>query len=683
MKARDDKHSQRGGVIWRGGFRPDVEGLRAVAMSCALLAHGGVAVAAGGYIGVDMFYVISGFLITGLLMRELEREGRIHLLDFYARRARRLLPAATFVIGVIVVFSLLLLPPARQLTVAGDVIASSLYFANWRFTAQSADYFAPVTETSPLQHYWSLGVEEQFYLVWPLILLATVLLMGRYVRVARKPALAVVLALSAASLLYSAIYSYSSPNQAYFSTFTRAWELGAGAILALVPLPRLGRVAAGALAGLGLAMIAAATLLYSAATPYPGVAGLLPVLGTAAVIVSGTSGRMTGPLRVVGAAPVRYFGRISYSTYLWHWPVLIFATATFGELALWQSAIAIAVAIGLASLTYHTVERPFMRSQFLSRVPRRSLAFGAGCVACSVIAALVLVRAQPNIDTISADEVQGASALAYQTEPQRRPNQGLRPNPLKASADRGRLVEDGCLVQREVTESPACTYGGARAKAKVVLFGDSHAAHFFPALERIAERRNWRLTGLTKMGCAPADVLVWNNRLGRAYDECVEWRRNALERIVRERPDLVVVSGASFYSVMEDDERLEDSTPVLEERLVRTLERIRESGAKVVLIGDIPHAPFEVSDCVSENLDSLDECAFPYEERRNRDPFDRRAAKRVRGVKVVEVTDALCPRGLCRAVIGDALTYRGSNHLTATYSRTLAPFLERKLPDPR
>ena len=668
-------------MVWRGGFRPDIEGLRGVAIGCVLLAHGGLAIAAGGYVGVDVFYVISGFLITGLLMRELEREHRISLIDFYARRARRLLPMATLVVAVVVLLSLVILPPARQLTVSGDAIASSLYFANWHFSAQSADYFAPLTETSPLQHYWSLGVEEQFYLAWPLVLMAAVLLLGPRVRVARGRAFVIALAITAASLLYSALYTEASPNQAYFSTFTRAWELGVGAILALVPIPRLGPRWAAALAGVGLAMIAAATLIYTDATPYPGLAALLPVLGAAAVILAGTSGIASGPLRALGWTPVRYLGRISYSAYLWHWPVLIVATELFGSLALWQGALAIAFALALSSLSYHAVERPFMRSRRLARPPRRSLAFGACCAACGVIAALVLVRAQPEIDTLDADEVQGAAALAHQVEPQRKAK-ALSPNPLRASADRSRASDDGCLVGREELQSPKCAYGPGKARAEVVLFGDSHAAHFFPALERIAERRRWRVTVLTKMGCAPADALVWNARIGGPYEECVEWRGHALERMERERPDLVVLSGASFYTVVEDGKRLSDSAAALEDGLVRTLKRIRRSGARVALIGDIPHAPFDVPDCVSENLDALDECAFPHSERRNTSEFDRRAAKRVPGVRLVEVTDALCPRGLCRAVIGDALTYRGSNHLTATFSRTLAPLLNRRLPDP-
>jgi len=669
-------------VIWRGGFRPDIEGVRAVAMSCALLAHGGVAVAAGGYVGVDMFYVISGFLITGLLMREVEKRGTIDLVNFYARRARRLLPMATLVVGATVILALLILPPARQLTVSGDAIASSLYFANWRFTAQAADYFAPITETSPLQHYWSLGVEEQFYFVWPLLLLAATMLLGRVAGISRRAVLIVAVLVTAASFAYSVIYTQEAPNQAYFSTFTRAWELGIGAVMALVALPVVGRWAAACIAGLGLGAIALATLLYSDATPYPGVAALMPVLGTAAIVFAGTSGHMVGPLRILASPPVRYFGRISYSTYLWHWPVLIFATELWGPLSPWQAGIAIAVAIALAAVSYHTVEYPFTHSKRLAAVPRRSLALGAGCAVAGVIAALVLVRAQPQVDVLDPEEVEGAAALAYQAEPQKQAH-ALRPDPLRASNDRGRLTDDGCLVAREVVESPECTYGPKRPTATVALFGDSHAAHFFPAVERIGEREDWRIVGLTKMGCAPGDATVWNGRLGRPYTECDEWREHALERIAKEKPDLTIVSTASFYTVVEDDERLEgdENGRAREAAFTRTLRRLAESSERVVVIGDVPHAPFDVSDCVSENLDSLDECAFRIDERRNTDAFDRRAARRVAGVKLVEITDVLCAKGICRAVIGNAVTYRGSNHLTATFSRTLAPVLRKKLPD--
>ncbi|HEY8466493.1 MAG TPA: acyltransferase family protein [Solirubrobacterales bacterium] len=668
-------------MVWRGGFRPDIEGLRAIAVGCVLLAHGGVALAAGGFVGVDIFYVISGFLITGLLMREVEKRGTVNLLGFYARRARRLLPAATLVIGVTVILALLLLPPARQLTVSGDAIASSLYFSNWRFTAQAADYFAPFSETSPLQHYWSLAVEEQFYLAWPLLMLVGALLLGRLTGARRRAVLAVAVAVTAASFAYSVAYTQEAPSQAYFSTLTRAWELGVGAILALVALPVVGRRIAAALAGLGLGMVGLATVLYSGTTPYPGVAALLPVLGTAAVLVAGASGQIAGPLRALTSRPVRYLGRISYSTYLWHWPVLIFAAEIWGPLSPLQAGIAIAAAVALAAATYHAVERPFMRSRRLRVAPRRSLALGAGCAVAGVIAALVLVRAQPEIDVLDADDVKGAAALSYQTEPQREAR-ALRPNPLEASKDRGRLTDDGCLVGREAVESPECAYGPDDPAATVALFGDSHAAHFFPALERLGEREDWRIVGLTKMGCTPADVTVWNGRLGAPYTECDEWREHALRRIDKEKPDMTIVSTASFYTVVEGGERLEEgSAEAREDGLVRTLKRLTESSGEVVVIGDVPHAPFEVSECVTENLDSLDECAFDIDDRRNTDGFDRRAARRVDGVKLVEVTDVLCAKGTCRAVIGDAVTYRGSNHLTATFSRTLAPVLREKLPD--
>ena len=216
----------------------------------------------------------------------------------------------------------------------------------------------------------------------------------------------------------------------------------------------------------------------------------------------------------------------------------------------------------------------------------------------------------------------------------------------------------------------------------MVLFGDSHAAQFFPALRRIGAREGWRLVSLTKSACTPADVELWSQRLGRLYEECAEWRERALERIGEERPDMTIVSGASLYSVAEDGERLEGrNSKALEAGLVRTLERLRAASRKVVVIADIPYPPFDVPACVSEHLDALDECAFDIAERRNAKPFDRRAAKAVKGVRLVEVTDAICPRGLCRAVIGDALTYRDATHLSATFVRTLAPLLEARLPD--
>ena len=303
-------------------FRPDIEGLRAVAIVAVLLCHAGVPFLAGGYVGVDVFFVISGFLITRLLVGELDRSGTISLRGFYARRAKRLLPLSAVLLTVVAVLSLILLSPLRDTEVAGDITASALYVANWHFAAQSVDYFAQGLEPSPVLHLWSLAIEEQFYLVWPGLILATTWFWRRRGRSVR-PVLWVVLALIlAASLIYGVILTDEQPAFAYFSTFARAWELGLGAALALlvtVQLPRLGAVALG---WAGVAAIVYASFAFTGETSFPGTAALVPTLGAAALILSGSAlaatakgvtGVRFGVANVLALPPVRYVGRISYS----------------------------------------------------------------------------------------------------------------------------------------------------------------------------------------------------------------------------------------------------------------------------------------------------------------------------------------------------------------------------------
>ncbi|MCW2614273.1 MAG: acyltransferase 3, partial [Frankiales bacterium] len=345
-------------------FRPDVEGLRAVAVLLVVAGHV-LGDPTGGYVGVDVFFVISGFLITGLLLREHARTGRISLREFYARRVRRLMPAAVLVLAVSNVAAWLAFAGERAGQTLRDALWSLGFLANVHFSAIGTNYFDEARPPSPVQHYWSLAVEEQYYLVWPWVLLLLLLALGRR----RRLLVLSVAALSAASLVWAVAVTGSDPTAAYFSTPARAWELGAGALLALALqarlLPRLAPRLGAALVWLGLAGIAAAAVLYDERTPFPGTAAALPVAATVLVLLGGTAaGR--NPLLVNPIAA--YVGRLSYSLYLWHWPVLVVATALVpgrGPLI----AVALTGSLVLAVLGHHLVEEPVRRSGWLSGRP--------------------------------------------------------------------------------------------------------------------------------------------------------------------------------------------------------------------------------------------------------------------------------------------------------------------------
>ncbi len=667
-----------------GRFRPDVEGLRAVAIAAVLLCHAGLPFAGGGYVGVDVFFVISGFLITRLLLAELERTGSVSLLRFYARRAKRLLPLLFVVLAVVVVLSRLLFSPLRGAEVSGDVVSSAFYFVNWHFAAQSVDYFTQGIEPSPVQHLWSLAIEEQFYIVWPtLMLLVTWPLLRR--GFSPRPVLwAMVAVVAGVSLAFGAYYTATEPNAAYFSTVGRAWELARGASLALLGAFRLPALLATLLGWAGLAAIAFAVFAFDSSTAFPGLAALVPTLGTAALILAGSSvyaAAKASPSQLLSLSPVRYVGRISYSWYLWHWPALIFAAAIWGPLGIAASLAVVAASWIPTALSHQWIEEPFRRSTYAFGTPARALALGLGCTAVAATAGALLATTQPDLRTAPASEVAGAAALASQPVPQKRA-EAVRPNPMQARDDRSRMYYDGCLVGMAGVKSNKCTYGKRDSKRTMVLFGDSHAMQYFPAILRLAKKHDWRLIALAKAECPPGEVRVLSMTTGDEYTECEAWRERTLKWIegVEGKVTVLVRSASDYTPLGEDGNTLDGKVRIaaLEKGYAATLRRVGRSGAQAAVIKDLPAAGEDVPSCVSERLANLDECSFRRPSGAGEE-FDVRAVRRTEGAHMIDVTPAICPRGLCRAVIGNALVYRDKSHLSATFARTLSPWVERGL----
>ncbi len=666
------------------GFRADIEGLRAVAIGAVLLCHAGIPFLAGGYVGVDVFFVVSGFLITRLLLSEVDRTGGISLRRFYARRAKRLLPLSAVLLAAVGALSLLLLSPLRAVEVSGDIISSALYTANWHFASQSVDYFAQDIEPSPVLHLWSLAIEEQFYLVWPTLMLAVTWFWrrrGGSIRPALWVTLAVVLV---GSLALGVQLTGEQPASAYFSTFGRAWELALGAALALTGAVRLPRALAAAAGWAGLGAILYATLAFDASTPFPGVAALIPTLGTACLIVAGSSihAQAKGaPAGLLGLAPVRYVGRISYSWYLWHWPALVFAAVLWGPLSPLAGLAVVAASWVPTAITHHLIEDPVRRARSLARMPNRALALGFGCMALAVGTGLMLTDLQPVLQTAPKSQVRGAAALASQPQPQRHAD-AVRPNPLRARADRSRAYYDGCLVGIDGTNSNRCLYGDPDGKRTLILFGDSHAMQYFSALEELASKHHWRLIALTKAECTPGEVPIRSMVADREYSQCDAWREDSLQRIEDAAGTaMVVMSGDTAYTPYdsEGNELSGDAgAAALEAGYVRTLERIDRAGLRTAVIRDTPVSASDVPSCVSEDLQNLQSCAFRRVRDRDKE-FDVRAARAAPGAHLIDLTAEICPGDLCRAVIGNALVYRDKSHLTATFARTLSPWIEAGL----
>jgi peptidoglycan/LPS O-acetylase OafA/YrhL len=651
-------------------FRADIEGLRAVAVGLVVLWHAGAPLLSGGFVGVDVFFVISGYLITTALAAEVAAHGRLSLRRFWARRAKRLLPSATLVLLAALLLSYLLLPDIRWPDTAADVLSSAGYLINWRLAAQSVDYLAAEQAPSIVQHYWSLAVEEQFYLLWPVLL---TLVAWRVRRRGGPPgafgrlATGTVLAVGAASLAWSVLMVQTEPGRAYFATTTRIWELAVGALLAWWPRRWPGGTAAGAAGWIGLAAVLGSAVTIDAATPFPGPAALPATLGTALVIAAGPAGRY-GPAALLRQPPLQFLGGISYTLYLWHWPLLVALTARLEHPGVPARLAVVALAVGLAQLTSRYVERPIWHARGLASRPRAALAVGAACTVLTVSAALAFpVAAVPPARP-------GDAA---------RPAGGIVPDPARARADLPSVYADGCHASQADTVVRTCAYGPPDATATVALVGDSHAAQWVPALQAVARARNWRLVTHTKSSCPVLDVevalTVGAGR--RPYDSCVRWNRALRRTLAEERPDLIVTSSYTYTAISHGRPlRGADNDRIMVAALRRTWTALA-TVAPVVVLRDTPAPGRDIADCVSGHRDRPESCAVPRAEAlAGIGPLQVTAAAGLPGVRLVDLTDTVCPAARCAPVIGGVLVYRDAHHLTATYAGTLAPRLDALLP---
>lgn len=670
------------------GFRPDIEGLRAIAVLMVLLYHLDVYWLEGGFAGVDVFFVISGYLITRLLLKEQERTGRVSLVNFYARRVRRLLPAAGVVLVATAVMAWLWLPRIRWGETGGDIIAASIYLVNWWFAARSVDYLAEDVQPSLVQHFWSLSIEEQFYFVWPLLLILGFQLARRVGIPGRASVGGLLVALGVASFLHSVKLTEADQALAYFHTTTRVWELAAGAGVALSAAwwSRLPPLVAVVMGWVGLAAIGLTALGIGVdVAAWPGYAAVLPVAGTAAVIAAGHVPDRRGPVVVLGLAVMVWVGALSYSIYLWHWPLAELARLRYDGIDIPIGLAVAALSIGLSWLTYHLVENPARRSRTLSAQPWFSLAAGANLTLAGVVAGLVLIAVvsaqRPAVDAVQAGAAldrlpPGARILG--DEPRGDPrgvpvDQAARivPDPLDATRDVPRLYEEGCQVQFTDPEPRTCYFGAADGAMTIAIVGDSKVAQWQPALDVLADRNGWRIQTNVKSSCGfHSAMLVYD---GAEYDACHQWNRATLEVLLQTRPDFVLVShGRSVTGGGGDGDQS------LAPALIDWWSRLEQADIKVIALADNPHpGQARVYECVEENRERLTACAFPFREGGGTPSL--RAAARSSGVPFIDLTDAICPSDQCPAVIGDVLLYRQGSHLTASYIVTMAERLEREL----
>jgi peptidoglycan/LPS O-acetylase OafA/YrhL len=674
------------------GFRPDIQALRAIAIGAVVLNHLWPTHLTGGYVGVDVFFVISGFLITSHLVREASATGRIALASFYARRVRRLLPAALLVLVVSAIGTLLLLPYPRWSRAGAEIMASAGYVENWYLSAMSVNYSAINDQATVAQHYWSLSVEEQFYLLWPLLLIAASWWAARRSARPRVVAVVVLSVLVAVSLTASVVATTLIPSPAYFATYTRAWEFGIGGLLALTATRRLPKAGADVLALAGFVMIAVAAVLFGPTTPFPGYAALLPVLGTAAVILAGTGRERLWHTTVTGIRPVQWIGDVSYSLYLWHWPLIVLVPFLIGAATSTAIKIGIlAVSVLLAWATARFIERPGQRWKLLTVSPRRTLfAMLGGVAAVAVIGGGLVVagRAVSAADvppvSVTLQECVGPQAMDPGAECADRfgpaadvvmgPGNAYFAVPDECSAD------PGLLPFGDTTATVVCDFSGGDPDAPSVwLVGDSHAQQWQGAVFDLARAQGWTVTTSFGGGCPVIDAPFVGFRepaSAAERDRCQEWSTAVQAAVVAATPDVVLTSSAGRVQLVDDGSERPQSDQFAD-GLQRTWRSWADAGVTVIALGGVPfNGEVRSPDCLLINARNPLACAVPIAEAQPEDPYLRAAAAAADpAIRSFDAGPYFCDETQCYAAIGGTAVYYDADHLNLDFVRRFAPML--------
>ncbi|MDO8389248.1 MAG: acyltransferase family protein [Actinomycetota bacterium] len=688
---------------------PEIEGLRGLAVVSVLLYHAGFGFS-GGYVGVDVFFVLSGFLITRLLVRERNATGRISLAAFYARRARRLLPAATLVLLFTVVASYALLNPLRAHDTAVDARWAALFAANVHFARLGTDYLASSAAPSLLQHWWSLAIEEQFYLVWPGLLAAAWAVWRRVTAAVMTVCVAVVVG----SFVVGIALTGSNPVWAYFAPWSRAWELALGGLCALVWPWRERIVGAAGLGWAGLFAVGASALVYDSSTAFPGSAALVPVVGTSAVILS--IGATGAPGRVLSTAPLQWIGGRSYGIYLWHWPLLVLLAERYERTTPGWRAGALALSVVLAAFTYVLLENPLRHHPSLIRSTSRSLAVGSlmlglvivpawwaetttsdvrlstGYVAATIAPTFPMsslpVTGDPAGSTTTTVAPDPLALLEQKVAAELQPliaasaQQDLVPDNITPSIsqqakDSPRVWGDGCLVEFFDDTSPVCEYGDLTSDTTVALFGDSHVDQWFPAAEEAAIRNHWKLLVISKSKCAIVDIdIVYEGT--RPYPQCTEWRPDAMARVLAPEVKVVIITHwRQHYHVVDGGEARNVYDREWRDALGEAVSTLQNAGKKVLLLGDTPFARGPMDQCIVSHPRTLTSCNLdrPNHVVANAMELERDLAATL-GADYYDTNQWFCAGDVCPVVIGNMAVYLDSHHINATYGLFLTPYLE-------
>lgn len=674
----------------RSSFRPELQGLRALAVGLVLLFHLWPNHVSGGFVGVDVFFVVSGFLITGHLYRELSSTGTIALGKFWARRVMRLLPLAFTVLVFSVIAMLFFVPQTVWGMNVRQILGSLFYVENWVLAADSVDYMAAENEPSLVQHYWSLSIEEQFYIVLPLLLLGTYLL----TKLLRKNKQGIgintqkifiwaLLGITVATFIFSVLYTNYNAAQAYFVTPTRFWEFSIGGLLAMLPAAtKMPNQLQNLLGWAGVIAIVTAALAYDGNTAFPGYTALLPVIGAALFLRYGSTQPVTGIYWWASLKPALRMGDWSYAIYLWHWPLIIVATYQIESFTWPYKFGVIALTFILSAASQRFIEDP-MRHAKPFKIPKRAFTLMASNMA--IIAALTFfipqLLAPDTNQEVAIEECTGANALLNNCD-----DKGLEGQPEIPATQVQREAEEPdyteCIVPDGYTDfdRAGCSLGASEESAEftIAVLGDSHARAWLPLFEDIGKQNNWNIQGYTKSGCTPVPLSSASpdaDQAGQdASDACEEFIEESSEEFQTNDDIDAVVTAASptdrdFY-----DDSNNTSDKLAMDALTDMWQDWNDAGKDVVVIGEVPHfEELNAPTCIESNpKDVADACSVPSDEVvGGRGTILTSAAESgPSSINFYDPVPGVCDDDHCYSMVGDLITRYDHHHLSADFARS-------------
>lgn len=662
--------------------RADIQGLRAIAVASVVIFHFWPSLLPGGFTGVDVFFVVSGFLITGQILRDVSKHGAgAFAARFWAARIRRILPAATVVLVFVLVASWYLVPVSLWGDLGRNVLASAVSLENWMLAAQSVDYGAEGATPTPVQHYWSLSVEEQFYLFWPLLLLLGSVIAAKWGtrgRIGRRSVIGAIMGVVlVSSLVYSFYITVVNPGPAYFVTPARIWQLAAGGLVALIAFRGL-RVAP----WIGLVLIVTGMFVINVDTPYPGFAALLPTVGTCLVLLGGPTGRFSFD-RLASPRPIQHLGDISYSVYLWHWPLLILAPLAIGRaLGTFELVLLLVVALIMSELSYRLVEQPFRRGSLLRSTPR-AWAIGAASVAVVVAASFAFSSVGESRVTAAAAEFEqesktpgscfGAAALDH-----------ICPDPFAPVGLSAALAghndlpmasrKPRCSDDLGPFSTVTCQYGDPAGTRTLLLWGNSHAAAWSDAFDQVGKELGMKVVVASRSGCPSSTEPPPPNEFRETTAEelagCKQRNEWILSTLV---PQADVVVMADLRAGYADGSRSLDG-------YVDAINRVKQAGKQIIWLSDVP-----LTDGVIARRDGPEclqlhgQCTNPVDRALVAQVVTTQMEQRVPDLKTIDVSSRFCDQVQCYSAVGGVSVYFDGLHLSGTFSRSLGPWLAKQI----